>query len=472
MGGPAKRDPHRPSTAPRYGVGYGMDAGTETKRDVITDRDAGDARRPLRWLIVAGLLVMAVGAGTAQAYVVRGAQGRLYGILPAHGSARSHAIGHAAQPKMRYWGGSVMLSSTLRLIFWGPSGSFSTSYQSAITQWARDLATDSGKTTNEFSVASLYYRTRPRRSISRNITFGGAVSDRRRYPGNGCVNPGNQDGTCLSDAQLQAEIRRVITRQRWPKDKPGDPRNQYLVFTPYGVDVCQDKLDTTCTFSQDATCAYHSSIAVGGRAVVYSILPNIPDCGSGQAPAGVLGNANANTTLDSAIHEVLEAATDPGTRGGNDYGWTDNPGNEVGDLCADAGTVYGPPLGGALRIGNAFNQLIGGHAYYTQEIWAIKTRWSTGPGCVQRVGPTPVFSAPAATLNAAVSFDGSRSADLVGPITAYAWNYGDGSPLDTSHGAHGVHVYTSPGAYQVSLTVGDASGWANTSTQTQTVVVG
>jgi hypothetical protein len=432
----------------------------------------GRARRWLGLMTLIVLLAAAFGAGAAHAYVVRGAHGRLYGILPRPGAFRSHALGRAGQTQVSYWGGSVMLSTTLRLIFWGPPGSFAPSYQSAITQWAQSLATDSGRTTNEFSVASLYYTTQPKRYISRNVYFGGAMSDTQPYPDNGCLNPDNPAGTCLSDAQQQAEVRRVIAALRWPRDKPSDPRNQYLIFTPYGVDSCQDQLDTSCTFSQNGYCAYHSSFVVRRTAVVYSVLPNLPDCGSGQAPIGVLGNGNANTTLDSGIHEVLESATDPGTRGGNDYGWTDRPGNEIGDLCApDAGAVYGAPLGGSLRIGNAFNQLIARRTYYTQEIWAIKTRWSAGPGCVQRVGPSPVFTVSAVGLGAAVTFDGSQSYDLVGPITVYAWNYGDGSPLDTSHGARGVHVYTRPGSYQASLTVGDASGLTNVSTQTQTVVV-
>jgi hypothetical protein len=443
--------------------------------DVVAPRVGRRGGRSGRWLgLMFLVLVLAAtfGAGAAHAYLVRGADGRLYGILPRQGALRSHALSRAKPPKVSYWGGTVMLGTTLRLIFWGPPGSFSASYQSAITQWAQGLAADSGRTTNEFSVASLYYTNRPRRYISRNVLFGGAVSDTRPYPDNGCLNPGNPDGTCLSDAQQQAEIRRVIAAQRWPRDKPSDPRNQYLILTPYGVDSCQDQLDTSCTFSQDGYCAYHSSFAVGRTAVVYSILPNIPDCGSGQAPAGVLANANADGTLDSAIHEVLESATDPGTRGGNDYGWTDNPGNEIGDLCVlDAGAVYGAPLGGSLQVGSAFNQLIAGRSYYTQEIWAIKTRWSAAPGCVQRIGPSPVFTASAVGLGAAATFDGSQSYDLVGPITVYAWNYGDGSPIDTLRGARGVHVYTRPGVYQVSLTVGDASGLTNLTTQTRTVVV-
>ena len=365
-----------------------------------------------------------------------------------------------------------MLSTSLHLIFWGPPAQFAASYQAPIAQWARDLATDSTQTTNEFSVASLYYTRNPRRQITRNVTFAGAVSDARPYPGHGCLIPGNPLGACLSDGQIQAEIARVVAVQHWPTDNPRDPRNQYLVFTPAGVASCQDKLDSQCTFSQDGFCAYHSSFAMRGKAVVYSVMPDLPSCGSGQAPAGVQGNPDTDATLDSAIHEVLESATDPGSRGSNDWGWATGPGAEIGDVCSpDSGALYGVPLGGTLSAHNAFNQLMAGHGYYTQEIWAIKTRWSAAAGCVQRVGPSPVFAAPEGSTNAPTSFDGSRSYDLVGRITTYTWSYGDGSPLDTTHGAHGVHIYAHPGVYQVSLTVEDASGPRDASTETQTVVV-
>jgi PKD repeat protein len=81
-----------------------------------------------------------------------------------------------------------------------------------------------------------------------------------------------------------------------------------------------------------------------------------------------------------------------------------------------------------------------------------------------------VFNARTARVNARVSFDGTRSYDVAGRITRYVWNYGDGSPFDTTHGARGVHVYGRPGVYLVSLTVQDASGPQNATTQTQTVV--
>ena len=435
-------------------------------------RRVGAQRASIVTLIL--LAAAAFGASGAGAYVVRGPHGRLYGIMlkPGTRSFRGHAIA-AAAPRIQYWGGTVMLSSSLHLIFWGPRGSFDPSYTSSIVQWAQGLAADSGKTTNAFSIASMYYKTHPNRWISRNVYFGGAVLDAQPYPQGNCENPQNNN-VCLSDDQLQAEIARVIRAEHWPTDRPGNPRNQYLLFTPRNVDSCEDTTQTSCTFtnSSNGFCAYHSAFSMGRNAVVYSNLPYLPSCDSGQAPAGVFGNPDADGTLDSAIHEVMESATEPFAKGANDYGWSTKDSAEVGDLCnspySGNNTDYGDPLGGSLNANTAFNEVIGGHRYYTQSIWAPATSVYTA-GCAQRAGPTPDFAASTAGLT--VSFDGSYSYDLTGTIKTYIWSYGDGSPSDASSGSHAQHVYAAPGVYQVSLIVEDASGAVNASADTQTEVV-
>ena len=432
------------------------------------------------------IAVAAFGTAVAQAYVVREkhndrGKNRLYGIMPRPGTLAAEAAAAVpSQPPLTYGGGSVMVTSRLYLIFWGPAGSFDATYEGPITQWAKDLAADSGKTTNEFSVASQYYETGPTKQISRNVLFGGAVSDTRPYPSNGCGdNPG---GVCLSDGQLQIEIQRLIAANHWPTDNPFAPEEQYLMFTPNGVDSCSDPTQTSCAFSpNNGYCGYHSSFQIGNNAVVYSNIPYQSGCDSGLAPAGADGNPDTDGALDTAIHEIAEAATDPGSDG--NLAWSDNGGYEIGDKCDGQSVTltqpqtYGTPLGGSLTIGNAFNQLIGTHAYYTQQLWSnshTKTPSSTSnAGCVQRIGASPVFQAPTAIqhVNHVVAFNGSGSYDVASTITRYAWNYGDGSAVDTTHGAHGSHTYTKAGSYSVSLTVSDALGIADRSTETQTVKV-
>ncbi len=231
--------------------------------------------------------------------------------------------------------------------------------------------------------------------------------------------------------------------------------------------------ETDCTFSQypNGFCAYHYSFNMGRKAVVFSLIPYLPGCDSGQAPAGVFGNADADGALDSGIHEVMESATDPLTT--NNTSWATSDQAEVGDLCnppysGQNNSNYGDPLGGSVRANTAFNEVIGGHDYYTQSIWARPVTYSTG-FCAQRAGPTPDFAA--STSGSTVSLDGTYSYDLTGNITTYIWFYGDGSPADTSSGSHAQHVYAQPGTYQVTLVAEDASGAVNASAQTQAVVI-
>jgi len=65
----------------------------------------------------------------------------------------------------------------------------------------------------------------------------------------------------------------------------------------------------------------------------------------------------------------------------------------------------------------------------------------------------------------ALFFDASASRDNVG-VTAYAWNFGDGSNATT---ATANHVYAGPGVYTATLTVTDAAGNSATTTFTVTV---
>lgn len=58
-----------------------------------------------------------------------------------------------------------------------------------------------------------------------------------------------------------------------------------------------------------------------------------------------------------------------------------------------------------------------------------------------------------------------------GPIVAISWRFGDSASgaLDTATTRNPSHHFTAPGAYQVSLTVTDASGLKSTATNTVTV---
>ena len=66
-------------------------------------------------------------------------------------------------------------------------------------------------------------------------------------------------------------------------------------------------------------------------------------------------------------------------------------------------------------------------------------------------GPVAVIAAPAAVpITDTVTFDGSASHMAEGKITAYEWDFGDGT---TATGAKATHHYAEPGTYAVSLTL-------------------
>ncbi len=442
------------------------------------------------------IVLVAVAACPAQARVVF-IHGRAYGVTPPPGRAAATGLASPAgrvtpltiggpQQSVTYGGGPLMLSSTLHLIFWDPEKRFSSTYTEPIIQYAKDLQADESLTTDEFSVATQYTNAN-KEHITGSVAFGGEVLDETAYPPleetEGCT---EAHKPCVTDKQIQAEIlNQIKANNGWPINAPTSPEAQYLLYTPGGVSVC---IETgSCTFSgerEEPFCAYHSQItgiAPGNKVATYSVLPDEPECDSGQSPPGVDGNKDTDGTLDSEIHEIVESATDPS----DGTGYVEaKEGNEVADKCTytvveSQPDIYGTPLGGSLSEDTAFNQLIDGHTYYTQQIWSnaptqtpVPVEPTEAAGCVARIGPTPSFTAPASgQTGKAVSFDASGSYDISEPITTYAWNYGDGSPIDTSSGASPNHTYLKPGTYQVSLTVSDGSGSANASTQTLPIAI-
>ncbi|MGY1802647.1 PKD domain-containing protein [Blastococcus sp. SYSU D00922] len=80
-------------------------------------------------------------------------------------------------------------------------------------------------------------------------------------------------------------------------------------------------------------------------------------------------------------------------------------------------------------------------------------------------GPTAAFSST--TNNLTATFDGRGSSDPEGPISTYAWDFGDNTAPGS--GAQPSHTYAQAGTYQVTLTVTDSAGATNSVTKPVTV---
>ena len=166
------------------------------------------------------------------------------------------------------------------------------------------------------------------------------------------------------------------------------------MFLPKHVESCFNPGSTTtnanaCTINYQPSAAYCAYHTIDSTNAIYANMP-FPiyysgthfTCGSNARVAGfnrVVQSPNNNLDGDVEIsptsHEINEAITDPDTA----TGWYDSSGFENGDECA---YTYGFSRGAP---GSAFNQVINGHNYLTQEEFSNQDFAVTGGGCVQAV---------------------------------------------------------------------------------------
>jgi hypothetical protein len=273
-----------------------------------------------------------------------------------------HARGHAKTPSpdnLSYHGGPVMHTNTTYAIYWVPAGfSVSSGYEPIINGFFQNVAADSHKKTNVYYADTQYYDTTAG-NIRYSSNFGGSVVDTNAFPASGCSDP--YTAVCLTDAQIQAEIDRVVTAQGWPRG----PSTLFFLFTPKDVGSCFSSDSWGCAFTE--YCAYHSWFGTGSSATLYANQPYasfVPfACDAGQHANG----DDADATLNVVSHEHNEAVTDEQATG-----WYDSYGAENGDKCA---WTFGTSLG-ATPYGQ-YNQVINGHYYYLQQEWSNRSA-----GCV------------------------------------------------------------------------------------------
>ena len=122
------------------------------------------------------------------------------------------------------------------------------------------------------------------------------------------------------------------------------------------------------------------------------------------------------------------------------------------------------------------------HIYSTAATFDVSLTVTDNDGATDTAATTAIIAAedlvpPVAdangpysgTVNENVQFDGSGSSDSDGNIVGYAWDFGDN---ETGTGVNPVHIYTTTGEFEISLTVTDNDGLQSTDTSAATIGIG
>ncbi|MGZ4431023.1 MAG: hypothetical protein ACXVYV_05185, partial [Gaiellales bacterium] len=275
-------------------------------------------------MLVAGL----VGAQAAWAAPAGGSITVGPHAMPVRAVATRAAAAPLTSANLTYHGGPVMQAKSLTYaIFWTPpklqtgaATHVSPTYQSLIERYLQDVG-GSGL----YNVNTQYYQVvnGTKQKILNVSTWKGSWVDTSPYPASGCTDTATP-GNCLTDTQIQAEVRKARTANGWGAGKT----RMFFVFTSSGEGSCLGADGSSCAFTQ--YCAYHGSFRSGGTTVLYA---NMPYTGTKPAACGVPvspnGDMDADSTINVASHEHMEAVTDPMLNA-----WYDPSGFENGDKCA------------------------------------------------------------------------------------------------------------------------------------------
>jgi hypothetical protein len=353
-----------------------------------------------------------------------------------------------------YGGGPVLHSNRSHVIFWQPAGSglaFDPGYETLIEGFLRNVAAASHSASNVYGLTGQYSDQDGIAAYA--STYRGAVTATDRLPPNGCQEPpvtGPAGWTvCLTDAQLQHEIERVVRRDRLPTSST----DVYFLVTPNGLGDCESTGSATCALggNDNGYCGYHSQTNDG--LVLYAVIPYNAVTGHCQSNNPRPNGSTADPAISTISHEQSEMITDPL---GN--AWVDpNTGEEDGDLCL---TNFGPPIGGS---GNtAWNESINGGHYYLQEVWSDRSG-----ECAPRAKPDSVsFQTGLSSTQMPSVWFSAHAYDPQGRIVAYRWTFGDGRG---SGGRRVAHRYLNVGQYRVALRTTDS--WGNWAFYAATVTV-
>ncbi len=328
-------------------------------------------------------------------------------------SRRAQVATAAAATNLTYHGGQVMSTANHAVpIFWEPAtlqtGAAATvdpNYNTLVQRYFSDVGGH-----GLYQVNAQYYEiiSGTQHFIVNSANLLQAVVDTSAYPaaGAGCAGNGTN---CIDDAQVQAEVTKVINANALPKDK----QTMYFVYMAGGESQCADTVDcfrTTGTNGGNFVyCAYHSFFTLGGQNVIYASMPYgalayLNEC---TAESAFPNNTAADIVLSTTSHEQMEAVTDPYLDA-----WYDASGAENGDKCAyNEGTKS--------FDGGLANEQWNTHFYLLQQEWNnAATACSQGLPVTSAsisVNDVSVTEGNAGTKTATITF--KLSAAQAGPVS-------------------------------------------------------
>lgn len=266
--------------------------------------------------------------------------------------------------------GEIMPTTNTHLIFWLPSGfhysdaSGDAAYEAAMQAYFQDVGgSQILNTTTQYPGNNG--------TPSDTSTYVDSIVDTTAFPHSGA-----DVANAVTQGDINTEVFNDINAQGWPYGLS----DMYFVFLPDNVVDCNNAL-TSC--NTNAYCAYHTYGWKNGSDTPANdfIWADIP-VNRGAYTTGGCGNSNvtgdnqADTTLSSVEHEMMEAITDPRLNA-----WQDSTGGagENGDKC-------NRDMGVANASSTTVNNFLGagfGDFFRIQREWsnAAALATSAGNGC-------------------------------------------------------------------------------------------
>ncbi len=394
---------------------------------------------------VMALALAALGPAVAQAKFFGGMVRDVPSGTAAGGALlEAHMASH--QANLPYGGGPVLHNNRTHVIFWDPAGSsltFDPGYESLIESFLSDVAAESHRTNNVYSLSGQY--TDSGGPAAYASTYGGAVIATDPLPPSDCTEPaatGPGWTVCLTDDQLESEIEHVIATS----DLPTADGDVYFLVMPDGMGSCTDASSSSCALggSMSGYCGYHSETPGG---ILYAVIPYNAVREHCQSNNPRPNSSTADPTISTISHEHNEMVTDP-----EGDAWIDARGDEDGDLCL---TNFGPRLSGhGVDPRHAWNESIDGGHFFLQEEWS-----NADSGCEPRAMPDALsFGLTRSPGRLRFMSFTARGSDPEGRLVGFQWTFGDGR---VGSGLRVSHVFRIPGTYRVMLRSTDSWGnWA------------